>query len=211
MLFTKPTMVDPRVALPGRDTPVLRHPFFHRVFGHPVDRVPEGAEVAILGLGCFWGAEKLFWNTPGVVNTAAGYAGGYTPNPTYEEACSGRTGHAEVVKVVYDPKKLSYEDVLRIFFENHDPTQGFRQGNDRGTQYRSAIYTLDDDQARRAAAVRDAFAPEFAASGFGPITTEIAPADAFYYSEDYHQQYLEANPFGYCPVHATGVTCNPPS
>ena len=211
MLFTKPTMVDPRVALPGRDTPVLRHPFFHRVFGHPVDRVPEGAEVAILGLGCFWGAEKLFWNTPGVVNTAAGYAGGYTRNPTYEEACSGRTGHAEVVKVVYDPKKLSYEDVLRIFFENHDPTQGFRQGNDRGTQYRSAIYTLDDDQARRAAAVRDAFAPEFAASGFGPITTEIAPADAFYYGEDYHQQYLEANPFGYCPVHATGVTCNPPS
>ena len=211
MLFTKPTMVDPRVALPGRDTPVLRHPFFHRVFGHPVDRVPEGAEVAVLGLGCFWGAEKLFWNTPGVVNTAAGYAGGYTRNPTYEEACSGRTGHAEVVKVVYDPKKLSYEDVLRIFFENHDPTQGFRQGNDRGTQYRSAIYTLDDDQARRAAAVRDAFAPEFAASGFGPITTEIAPADAFYYGEDYHQQYLEANPFGYCPVHATGVTCNPPS
>ena len=211
MLFTKPTMVDPRVALPGRDTPVLRHPFFHRVFGHPVDRVPEGAEMAILGLGCFWGAEKLFWNTPGVVNTAAGYAGGYTPNPTYEEACSGRTGHAEVVKVVYDPKKLSYEDVLRIFFENHDPTQGFRQGNDRGTQYRSAIYTLDDDQARRAAAVRDAFAPEFAASGFGPITTEIAPADAFYYGEDYHQQYLEANPFGYCPVHATGVTCNPGS
>ena len=211
MLFTKPTMVDPRVALRGRDTPILRHPFFHRVFGHPVDRVPEGAEVAILGLGCFWGAEKLYWNTPGVLNTAAGYAGGYTPNPTYEEACSGRTGHAEVVKVVYDPAKLSYEDVLRIFFENHDPTQGFRQGNDRGTQYRSAIYTLDDDQARRAAAVRDAFAPEFAASGFGPITTEIAPADAFYYAEDYHQQYLEANPFGYCPVHATGVTCNPGS
>ncbi|HMQ36104.1 MAG TPA: peptide-methionine (S)-S-oxide reductase MsrA [Micropruina sp.] len=211
MLFTKPTMVDPRVALRGRDTPILRHPFFHRVFGHPVDRVPEGAEVAILGLGCFWGAEKLYWNTPGVLNTAAGYAGGYTPNPTYEEACSGRTGHAEVVKVVYDPAKLSYEDVLRIFFENHDPTQGFRQGNDRGTQYRSAIYTLNDDQARRATAVRDAFAPEFAASGFGPITTEIAPADAFYYAEDYHQQYLEANPFGYCPVHATGVTCNPGS
>ena len=145
MLFTKPTMVDPRVALKGRDVAVLNQPFFHRVFGHRIDRVPEGAEVAVLGLGCFWGAEKLYWNTPGVLNTAVGYAGGYTPNPTYEEACSGRTGHAEVVKVVYDPTKLSYEDVLRIFFENHDPTQGFRQGNDRGTQYRSAIYTLNED------------------------------------------------------------------
>ena len=159
MLFTKPTMVDPRVALRGRDTAILSQPFFHRVFGHPIDRVPEGAEVAVLGLGCFWGAEKLYWNTPGVLNTAVGYAGGYTPNPTYEEACSGRTGHAEVVRVVYDPAKLSYEDVLRIFFENHNPTQGFRQGNDRGTQYRSGIYTLNDDQARRAEAVRDALPP----------------------------------------------------
>jgi len=209
MLFTKPSMVDPRVALRGRDTAILSQPFFHRVFGHPIDRVPEGAEVAVLGLGCFWGAEKLYWNTPGVLNTAVGYAGGYTPNPTYEEACSGRTGHAEVVRVVYDPAKLSYEDVLRVFFENHNPTQGFRQGNDRGTQYRSGIYTLDDDQARRAAAVRDAFTPEFAAAGYGPITTEIAPAGQFYYAEGYHQQYLDANPFGYCPVHATGVTCNP--
>ncbi|MFT3860612.1 peptide-methionine (S)-S-oxide reductase MsrA [Micropruina sp.] len=211
MLFTKPTLVDPRVALPGRGTPVLAQPFFHRVFGHRIDRVPAGAEVAILGLGCFWGAEKLFWNTPGVLNTAVGYAGGYTPNPSYEEACSGRTGHAEVVKVVYDPQRLSYEDVLGVFFENHDPTQGFRQGNDRGTQYRSAIYTLDDDQATRARAVRDAYAPAFASAGFGEITTEIAPAGAFYYAEGYHQQYLEANPFGYCPVHATGVTCNPPT
>jgi len=209
MLFTKPSMVDPRVALRGRDTAILSQPFFHRVFGHPIDRVPEGAEVAVLGLGCFWGAEKLYWNTPGVLNTAVGYAGGYTPNPTYEEACSGRTGHAEVVRVVYDPAKLSYEDVLRVFFENHNPTQGFRQGNDRGTQYRSGIYTLDDDQARRAEAVRDAFTPEFAAAGYGPITTEIAPAGEFYYAEGYHQQYLDANPFGYCPVHATGVTCNP--
>ena len=211
MLFTKPTMVDPRVALKGRDVAVLNQPFFHRVFGHRIDRVPEGAEVAVLGLGCFWGAEKLYWNTPGVLNTAVGYAGGYTPNPTYEEVCSGRTGHAEVVKVVYDPTKLSYEDVLRLFFENHDPTQGFRQGNDRGTQYRSAIYTLNDDQAVRTQAVRDAYAPEFAKKGFGDITTEIAPAGEFYYAEGYHQQYLDANPYGYCPVHATGVTCNPPS
>ncbi|MBP8921125.1 MAG: peptide-methionine (S)-S-oxide reductase MsrA [Micropruina sp.] len=211
MLFTKPTMVDPRVALPGRETPVLRQPCFHRVFGHPVDRVPPGSEVALLALGCYWGAEKLFWNTPGVVNTASGYAGGYTPNPTYEEVCSGRTGHAETVRVVYDPARLSYEDVLRIFFENHDPTQGFRQGNDRGTQYRSAIYALDDGQRRRAEAVRDAFAPEFAAAGYGPITTEIEPAGPFYYAEDYHQQYLDANPNGYCPVHATGVTCDPGS
>ena len=211
MLFTKPTMVDPRVALPGRETPVLRQPFFHRVFGHRIDRVPEGAEVAVLALGCFWGAEKLFWNTPGVLNTAAGYAGGYTSNPTYEEACSGRTGHAEAVRVVYDPSKLSYEDVLRIFFENHDPTQGFRQGNDRGTQYRSVILPQNADRARRAEAVRDAYAPEFAAAGYGPITTEIIPTDAFYYAEGYHQQYLDANPNGYCPVHATGVTCNPGS
>ena len=211
MLFTKPTMVDPRVALPGRETPVLRQPCFHRVFGHPVDRVPPGSEVALLALGCYWGAEKLFWNTPGVVNTASGYAGGYTPNPTYEEVCSGRTGHAETVRVVYDPARLSYEDVLRIFFENHDPTQGFRQGNDRGTQYRSAIYALDDDQLRRAQDVREAFAPEFAAAGYGAITTEIEPAGPFYYAEDYHQQYLDANPNGYCPVHATGITCDPGS
>ena len=205
MLFTKPTMVDPRVALRGRETPVLDQPFFHRVFGHRIDRVPEGAEVAVLGLGCFWGAEKLFWNTPGVLNTAAGYAGGYSPNPTYEEVCSGRTGHAEVVKVVYDPKQLSYEQVLRLFFENHDPTQGFRQGNDRGTQYRSAIYTLNDDQAARARAVRDAYAPEFAKKGFGDITTEIAPAGEFYYAEGYHQQYLAKNPSGYCGLGGTGV------
>ena len=211
MLFTKPTMVDPRVALKGRETPVLNQPFFHRVFGHRIDRVPEGAEVAVLGLGCFWGAEKLYWNTPGVLNTAVGYAGGYTPNPTYDEACSGRTGHAEVVKVVYDPSKLSYEDVLRLFFENHNPTHGFRQGNDKGTQYRSGIYTLNDDQATRARAVKAAFAPEFAKAGFGEITTEIAPAGEFYYAEGYHQQYLDANPRGYCPVHSTGVTCNPSS
>ncbi|MFT4217221.1 MAG: peptide-methionine (S)-S-oxide reductase MsrA [Micropruina sp.] len=209
MLFTEPTIVDPRVALPGRDAPVLRQPFFHRVFGHRIDRVPAGAEVAVVGLGCFWGAEKLFWETPGVVNTAAGYAGGFTPNPTYDEACSGRTGHTESVRVVYDPAVLSYEDILRIFFENHDPTQGFRQGNDRGTQYRSAIFPLNDDQLRRAEAVRDAFAPQFAAAGFGPITTEITPTDTFYYAEAVHQQYLDANPNGYCPVHATGVTCNP--
>jgi hypothetical protein len=132
MLFTKPTMVDPRVALRGRETPILSGPTYHEVFGHPIDRVPEGAEVAYLGLGCFWGAEKLFWNTPGVLNTAVGYQGGYTPNPTYEEVCSGRTGHTEAVKVVFDPKRIDYAGILRIFFENHNPTQGYRQGNDRG-------------------------------------------------------------------------------
>ena len=209
-MFGMTRQVDPRVALRGRDHEILGR-CEHEVFGRDVREVPEGSEVAYLALGCFWGAEKLYWNTPGVLNTAVGYAGGYTPNPTYEEVCSGRTGHAEVVKVVYDPTKLSYEDVLRIFFENHDPTQGFRQGNDRGTQYRSAIYTLNDDQAARARAVRDAYAPEFAKKGFGDITTEIAPAGEFYYAEGYHQQYLDANPYGYCPVHATGVTCNPPS
>jgi len=213
MLFSraKTTMVEPDAALGGRDQAIVT-PEPHFVSGRSlVAPFPDGHEQVVVGLGCFWGAERLFWQTEGVWVTAVGYAGGYTPNPTYEEACSGRTGHAEVVKVVYDPTKLSYEDVLRIFFENHDPTQGFRQGNDRGTQYRSAIYTLNDDQAARARAVRDAYAPEFAKKGFGDITTEIAPAGEFYYAEGYHQQYLDANPYGYCPVHATGVTCNPPS
>ncbi len=207
MFFTKPTMVDPRVALRGRTTPILDSPTYHTIFGHPLDRVPDGAEVAYFGLGCFWGAEKLFWNTPGVVNTAVGYQGGYTPNPTYEEVCSGRTGHTEAVRVVFDPAKVSYEELLRLFFENHDPTQGFRQGNDRGTQYRSALYPTDDQQAATAARVRDEFQAAFSRAGYGPLTTEVAPAGDFYYAEDYHQQYLDKNPRGYCPIHATGVTC----
>jgi peptide-methionine (S)-S-oxide reductase len=210
MLFSrmKTTLVEPDKALRGRSTPVLINPTFHEIFGIPVQQVPEGSEVAYFALGCFWGAEKLFWNTPGVTNTAVGYAGGYTPNATYEEVCSARTGHAEVVKVCYDPAKISYEKLLKIFFEDHDPTQGMRQGNDVGTQYRSAIYTTSPEQLEIAQRVRDQFQVEFSRAGYGRITTEIAPAGDFYYAEDYHQQYLDKNPFGYCPVHATGVTCN---
>src|SRR6187200_2473596 len=210
MLFSrmKTTLVEPDQALKGRSTPVLIDPTFHDIFGIPVQKVPEGSEVAYFALGCFWGAEKLFWNTPGVTNTAAGYAGGFTPNPTYQEVCGTRTGHTEIVKVSYDPAKISYEKLLKIFFENHDPTQGMRQGNDVGTQYRSAIYTTSDVQLAAAEASRDLYADALAASHRGAITTEIAPAGDFYYAEDYHQQYLDKNPFGYCPVHATGVTCN---
>jgi peptide-methionine (S)-S-oxide reductase len=168
---------------------------------------PEGTQTAIFALGCFWGAEKDFWETPGVVSTAAGYAGGFTPNPTYEEACSGRTGHAESVLVAYDPTTVSYEELLKVFWEHHDPTQGNRQGNDVGSQYRSAIYTADAEQQRAAEASRDAYQRELSAAGFGEITTEIKPAPAFYYAEDYHQQYLAKNPRGYCPDNSTGVSC----
>ena len=199
---------EPEQALRGRDRSVLVNPTYHEIFGIPVQTVPQGSEVVYLALGCFWGAEKLYWNTPGVVNTAAGYAGGYTPNPTYEEVCSTRTAHTEIVKVVFDPTKTSYEQLLKVFFENHNPTQGMRQGNDVGTQYRSAIYTTSDEQLDIAKRVRDDFQVEFTRSGFGQITTEIKSAPEFYYAEDYHQQYLDKNPFGYCPVHATGVTCN---
>jgi peptide-methionine (S)-S-oxide reductase len=210
MLFStmKTTLVQPERALRGRDRSVLVNPTFHDVFGLPVQQVPEGSEVAYFALGCFWGAEKLYWNTPGVTNTAAGYAGGYTPNPTYEEVCSARTGHTEIVKVCYDPAKVSYEALLKVFFENHNPTQGMRQGNDVGTQYRSAIYTTSQEQLALATRVRDDFQVQFTRAGFGQITTEIKPEPTFYYAEDYHQQYLDKNPFGYCPVHATGVTCN---
>ena len=200
-------MITAQQALSGRTTPILEQPCWHKVFGSRVDHVPPGAEVACFALGCFWGAEKLYWNTPGVVNTAVGYQGGYTPNPTYEETCTGRTGHAETVKVVFDPAKVSYEELLRIFFENHDPTQGMRQGNDRGTQYRSAIYYRDPEQERSARAMAARFQEAMAAAGYGRITTEIVPAGPFYYAEAYHQQYLAKNPFGYCPVHATGVRC----
>ena len=203
----KSTLPAPGEALPGRPDPIVR-PGPHFVNGVPIaPPYPAGTEIAEFGMGCFWGAEKLFWNTPGVVVTAVGYQGGETPNATYEEACSGRTGHAEVVRVVYDPERVSYEELLRLFWENHDPTQGMRQGNDHGTQYRSAIYTHSDEQAAAAAASRDLYAERLAAAGYGEITTEIRPAPEFYFAEDYHQQYLAKNPDGYCPDHGTGVAC----
>ena len=201
MLFSrmKSTLVEPDKALPGRSSTILVNPTFHDIFGIPVQKVPEGSEVAYFALGCFWGAEKLFWKTPGVTNTAVGYAGGFTPNPTYQEVCSARTGHTEIVKVCYDPAKISYEKLLKIFFENHDPTQGMRQGNDVGTQYRSAIYTTSPEQLATAQRVRDQFQTEFSRAGFGRITTDIAPADEFYYAEDYHQQYLGQEPLRLLP------------
>jgi peptide-methionine (S)-S-oxide reductase len=206
--FTTPEMITPGRALPGRDQPIL-DPGFHEVLGTRIDAVPAGAEVAYFALGCFWGAEKLFWQLPGVVTTAVGYAGGYTPNPTYEEVCSGRTGHAETVKVVFDPSRTSYQELLRVFWENHDPTQGMRQGNDHGTQYRSAIYTTSPEQETAATASLDDFAHRLGDAGYGSITTQLAPAGPFFYAENYHQQYLQKNPNGYCPIHATGVTCSP--
>jgi peptide-methionine (S)-S-oxide reductase len=209
MFTKKTTLVDPERALRGRETPVLTAPLFHEVFGVGVQSVPAGSEVAYLALGCFWGAEKLYWKTAGVTNTAVGYAGGFTPNPTYEEVCSARTGHTEIVKVCFDPARVDYAQLLKIFFENHDPTQGMRQGHDVGTQYRSAIYTTTPEQARVAQEVLGQFQTALARSGFGRITTEVKPLPNFYYAEDYHQQYLVKNPYGYCPIHSTGVTCNP--
>ena len=207
LFAAKQTLVQPDRALPGRDTPVLTRSLRHEVLGTPLEPVPAGSAVAYLGLGCFWGAEKLYWQLDGVTSTAVGYQGGYTPNPTYEEACSGKTGHVEVVRVGYDPAQISYAELLQVFFENHDPTQGMRQGNDVGTQYRSAIYTADETQATTALAVRDQFQAAFTEKGFGEITTEITPAGPFYLAEAEHQQYLDKNPNGYCPIHATGVTC----
>ena len=209
MLFrAKTEMVSEADALPGRTDQTMPVPDAHYVNGHPLQGPwPEGMKTAYFGLGCFWGAEKLFWELPGVYSTAVGYAGGYTPNPTYEEVCSGRTGHAEVVLVVYDPNVISYEQLLAAFWEDHDPTQGMRQGNDIGTQYRSIILTVDDEQRAAAEATRARFAEALKAAGYGEITTEIKPLDAFYYAEPYHQQYLAKNPNGYCPVHATGVKC----
>jgi peptide-methionine (S)-S-oxide reductase len=178
----------------------------HTILGTPLAGPwPEGTKTAIFGLGCFWGAEKDFWQLPGVVTTAVGYAGGPTPNPTYEEVCSGRTGHAEVVLVAYHPSQISYEQLLKTFWEAHDPTQGMRQGNDMGTSYRSIILTTDDEQRATAEASRDAFQASLTKAGYGTITTELAPAGPFFYAEDYHQQYLDKNPRGYCPNHATGV------
>lgn len=197
----------PDQALPGRDTP-LTVPEAHFVNGHPLTPpFPADYEQAIFGMGCFWGAERKFWEAPGVHTTAVGYAGGYTPNPTYREVCSGMTGHAEVVLVVFDPKVTSYDAMLKIFWENHDPTQGMRQGNDVGTQYRSAIYCSSAEQKRAAEASRDAYQDRLTAAGFGRITTEIADAPAFYYAEEYHQQYLAKNPAGYCGLGGTGVAC----
>jgi peptide-methionine (S)-S-oxide reductase len=208
-LFTskKSEMVQAGSALPGRnEAMVVTAP--HLVLGTKITPpFPEGMEQAIFGMGCFWGAERGFWKLPGVYTTAVGYAGGITPNPTYQEVCSGRTGHTEAVLVVFDPAVISYETLLGHFFEGHDPTQGMRQGNDVGTQYRSAIYTTTPEQAATAQRVADAFGKSLADAGYGAITTEIAEAGPFYYAEPYHQQYLEANPGGYCGLGGTGVSC----
>ena len=210
MLFSraKATMVAPDQALPGRDQPAFTIPMTNVVTGQPIQPpFPEGSETAIFALGCFWGAERLFWQLPGVISTAVGYTGGYTPNPTYEEVCSGRTGQAEAVLVVFDPTRISYADLLKVFFEEHDPTQGMRQGNDVGTQYRSAIYPTSDAQRETAERVWSAYDERLQAAGKGRVTTEIQPAGPFYYAEDYHQQYLHKVPNGYCGLQGTGVSC----
>ena len=194
-------------ALPGRDQP-LPTAERHFVNDTPLKgELPEGMEEAVFGMGCFWGVERMFWKVPGVWSTMVGYAGGHTPNPTYDEVCSGRTGHNEVVRVVYDPSVVTYEELLKVFWEGHDPTQGMRQGNDRGTQYRSGIYTFTEAQKDAAERSRETMQPRFREAGHGPITTEISDAPAFYYAEDYHQQYLAKNPGGYCGLGGTGVTC----
>ncbi|MGH3154602.1 MAG: peptide-methionine (S)-S-oxide reductase MsrA [Streptosporangiaceae bacterium] len=205
----KTQLVDAAAALPGREQPMPVAPR-HVVLGSPLAPPhPPGTEVAEFALGCFWGAEKTFWQTPGVVSTSVGYEGGFTPNPSYEEVCSGRTGHAEAVRVVYDPARVSYETLLKVFWEAHNPTQGMRQGHDRGTQYRSAIFYKTDAQREAAEASAEAYGQSLAAAGFSSITTQIVPADEFYFAENYHQQYLSdaKNPYGYCPDHGTGVAC----
>ena len=208
MFLRKPTAIpEAAAALPGRDQPI-EVPERHTVLGTPLlPPFPEGIDYLVVGMGCFWGAERVFWQTPGVYTTAVGYAGGSTPNPTYREVCSGMTGHTEVVLVAYDPAKISTEQILRTFWEGHDPTQGMRQGNDHGTQYRSAIYWHTPEQRDLALATRDAYADALGAAGRGPITTEIAEAGPFYAAEDYHQQYLQKNPGGYCGIGGTGVSC----
>jgi peptide-methionine (S)-S-oxide reductase len=203
----KTRMVSAEEALPGRseEMPV---PDRHEILDAPLrPPYPEGTSIAEFALGCFWGAEKLFWQIPGVVSTSVGYEGGHTPNPTYEEVCSGRTGHAEAVRVVFDPAKVSYADLLKAFWEDHNPTQGLRQGNDVGSQYRSAIFYRSPEQKQQAEESRDAYAKRLAEAGYGEITTEIVPASEFYFAEDYHQQYLHKNPYGYCPANGTGVSC----
>ena len=207
MLRHKTQMPGAEDALPGRSERI-RVPDKHYVLGTPLEPpFPDGLERAVFGMGCFWGAERGFWELDGVYTTAVGYAGGFTPNATYEEVCSGRTGHAEVVLVVFDPQKISYDELLKKFWESHDPTQGMRQGNDVGTQYRSAIYAYSPEQRRAAEASRDAYQQRLAASRYGAITTEIRDAPEFYFAEDYHQQYLAKNPFGYCGLGGTGVAC----
>jgi peptide-methionine (S)-S-oxide reductase len=204
-LFPKPSMPRPDQALPGRPEPIVQ-PRPHFVNGRSLTPpYPAGFELAEFGMGCFWGAEKEFWSIPGVWVTAVGYQGGTTPNPTYQESCTGKTGHAEVVRAVYDPSVVSYEQLLRTFWESHDPTQGYRQGNDVGTEYRSAIFTHSPAQLAAATASRDMYAAELTKAGFGEVTTEIREAPEFYFAEDYHQQYLAKNPRGYCPNHSTGV------
>jgi peptide-methionine (S)-S-oxide reductase len=203
----KTEMVAESEALPGREA-TMPVPERHEVLGTPlVPPFPDGFEQIVVGMGCFWGAERVFWQAPGVYTTAVGYAGGYTPNPTYEEVCSGQTGHTEVVLVVFDPNATSYEEMLRLFWENHDPTQGMRQGNDVGTQYRSTLYWQDEPQREAVEVSRAAYQQELTAAGYGEITTEIAKAGPFYYAEPYHQQYLAKNPNGYCGLGGTGVSC----
>jgi len=203
----KHEMPTPEKALPGRDD-TMPVPEAHYVNGHTLQPpFPEGFETAVFGLGCFWGAERLFWKLPGVYTTAVGYAGGLTPNPSYQEVCSGRTGHTEAVLVVFDPAVISYDQLLKTFWEGHNPTQGMRQGNDVGTQYRSAIYTFTDEQLAAAKTSRDRYQDVLTAAGYGEITTEILPAPTFYYAEDYHQQYLAKNPRGYCGLGGTGLSC----
>ncbi|HVF52563.1 MAG TPA: peptide-methionine (S)-S-oxide reductase MsrA [Actinomycetota bacterium] len=204
----KMQMPAPSDALPGRAEPGFEIADTHVVLGAPVKPpFEEGLEVAVFGLGCFWGSERLFWRLPGVYSTAAGYAGGYTPNPTYEEVCTGRTGHTEVVQVVFDPAKITYAELLKVFFEEHDPTQGMRQGNDVGTQYRSAIYYTSDEQKRIAEEALRVYDDALRSQGYEPITTEVAASGIFYYAEDYHQQYLHKVPNGYCAMKGTGVSC----
>lgn len=206
LMSKKMELVAPEAALPGRPMAIPTADV-HFVNGRPLKETPEGMEEAMFGMGCFWGVERMFWGLNGVYNTSVGYAGGYTPNATYEEVCTGKTGHNEVVRVVYDPSVISYEQLLQVFWEGHDPTQGMRQGNDRGTQYRSGIYTYTDAQKEAAEASREMFAPRLSKAGYGQITTEIVDAPAYFYAEDYHQQYLAKNPNGYCGIGGTGVTC----
>jgi peptide-methionine (S)-S-oxide reductase len=205
--FRKTSMISAQDALPGRDTP-MPVPALHAVLGTPLEGpYPQGTEVAEFALGCFWGEEQTFWQVPGVVSTSVGYEGGYTPNPTYEEVCTGRTGHAESVRVVFDPAKVTYPQLLKVFWESHDPTQGMRQGNDIGSQYRSVIFYKSDAQKAAAEESKREFQKRLTEAGYGEISTEIVPASEFYFAEDYHQQYLHKVPHGYCPDHSTGVSC----
>lgn len=205
--LTKSKMPDPADALPGRASPIPTAPT-HYLSDLPLKMdLPEGAEEAMFGMGCFWGVERMFWKLDGVILTMVGYAAGYTPNPTYQEVCTGQTGHNEVVRVIYDPSKISYDDLLRTFWEGHDPTQGMRQGNDTGTQYRSGIYTYSEAQAQAARDSQATFQKRLSDAGYGAVTTEILPAPQFFFAEDYHQQYLAKNPNGYCGIGGTGVTC----